>query len=222
MNVTSYRNIESWIAAAIHESYEDHGHLSHYPTGQYNKSDQWGEVLTIGYYASNIDQSNWETISTDIEKRYPREVKILCPVFKCSGIWVKLLTTRGKPTQAAQYIYDVLYALESDYPVFDSDDLSKREYDQQLGSIENTLRGDLIDSVPDDYAQRVFSWLWDNDQDSIITEDTAYCSDLGVYTAAYALGFIEDNDPDEIPIPFYVLRSFDYWVESAFNRRSIW
>lgn len=218
MNVSSYRTIESWIDSVLQESYSDHGHMEYFPDGRFNDSNQWGIVLSFGAYASNLDQSNDETISAAMLKRYPRESMIVCPVFKVSGLWVKLKTKRGKATQAAMHIYDILYSLETRYCVYDSDDLQTREYEQQIESIEYIIGGYLADNAPNNYAQLIFSWLWDNDQESIITEDKAYCDDLGVFCAAIALGFIDDSDPDDIPVPSYILREFDQWVSNSFNR----
>lgn len=220
MNVTSYRNPESWIESVLKESYNDHGHMRYFPDGIYNESNRWGFVLGDYAYMGNLNQSNYDTISAHMLKRYPRQTQIIAPVFKVTGLWVMLLTKQGKPTQAALHLYDILYALENRYPVYDSDDLNDREYAEQISSIESTLCNHLHADVPDNYAIQVFSWLWDNDQESIITEDHAYVSDSGSFLAALTLGYLDydPTDPDDIPIPNYVLREFDQWVTSAFNR----
>jgi hypothetical protein len=111
-----------------------------------------------------------------------------------------------------------LYALETDYPVYDSDDLSQREYSEQIESIENIVDSYLSDDTPSEYAKNIFSWLWDNDQESIINEDHSYCDDLGVFCAAIALGYIDISDPDDLVIPSYIMRDIDRYIVSAFNR----
>lgn len=217
MQISLFRNVESWIDSVLEASYKDHGYMSYFPDGQYNDSNRWGIVLSFGAYGSNLDNSNDETITAHMLKAYPRQCKVVCPVFKVSGLWVMLKRKDGKPTQAALHMFDILYDLENKYPVFDSDDLDQREYDQQISSIESIV-GSYVDNAPDDFAREIFSYLWDNDQDSVISEDHAYCDDLGVYNAAIQLGYIDISDTDDLIIPEYLMRDIDRWIVSAFNK----
>jgi hypothetical protein len=206
MNITSYHDPESWIESVLKESHKDYAHRSDFPGMQY------GIVLRTGKYASNLDESNWETITDHMQARFPREI-----TYTSNALWIKLVTKRGKPTQAAYHIYDILYALEDNYPVYNSDDLNRREYSQQIESIESVVKSYLADNVPSDYAQVIFSWLWDNDQESIVTEDHAYCTDIGAFCAAIALGYIDISDPDDLVVPSYVMRDIDRFIVSAFT-----
>lgn len=218
MNISAYRTIEAWINATLKESSDEFSyrysgtHFADYP------GEQYGIVLQTGRYASNLDESNWDTITDHMQARYPREVE-----YTSNALWLKLIRKDGKPTQAALHMYDILYNLENRYCLFDEEDYTAREYKQQLESIEDTLRGHTRWGLPENYLGLVYEWLFENSQESLISEDKAYCDDLAVFSAALDLGFIDmtyddPEDSDWCNVPEYVMRSFDRWVESAFNR----
>jgi len=103
----------------------------------------------------------------------------------------------GSPTKIFQVLKEWDAAL-ADYPCADDEELSKREYEDTLENIGN--EGQPSKKAPKDWEEKVFGWLWDNDQRAVEPVDGhgGYPSREEVNKALSALGWLEkDEDEDE-------------------------
>jgi hypothetical protein len=76
----------------------------------------------------------------------------------------------GRITDVFKTYYELCAAL-SDYPILDEKDYSQREYDATIKNIRNTGYDGGIYAPPDGWEERVYSWLWDNDQGAVENSD---------------------------------------------------
>lgn len=76
----------------------------------------------------------------------------------------------GKLMPALEKYYELHSAME-DYPVLDEEDYSKREYDATIENIKWEGRDLVRNRVPKDWAEQVFSWLFDNNQEAVESQD---------------------------------------------------
>lgn len=212
--MTTYRDTESWIFAAFQAEKNDHSYGYH---GDSEFGVRDARCVSVHRDATLLEVSNWEVITDDMLKRYPR----YCHV-ESFGHWavgwidylvVRLTTKSGKPTIAAHAIKEWIDRLD-DYPIADSDDLSQRESEAE-GEANNESIKDFarcgridgisiwtIDQLPEDYVDRVWSWLWENDHDAIerkgfgyVDESSAgYLDELPLFAAFFALGYVDLND----------------------------
>jgi hypothetical protein len=97
------------------------------------------------------------------------------------GYAIRVYEDQGEPTEAFKAWCDIQAALEN-YPVLDEEDYSEREYEATIENIGNELHyADRDDEyqIPDDAAEQVFGWLWDNNQSAVENRD-----DQGGYPSA--------------------------------------
>lgn len=107
----------------------------------------------------------------------------------------KALDADGDPTRVFSHIMEMVDCIQ-EYVVLDSSDHSQREYDAQLESIEQNAPS-LKDELPEEWQRKVFSWLWDNQQEKAFGgDDRAYISEDCVRAACEALGFAEEEDDE--------------------------
>ena len=83
----------------------------------------------------------------------------------------------------------------SNYPLLDEEDYSRREYEATIENISQAGRRYLKDDAPEDWAERCFSWFWDNNQAAVENRDDqgGYPSDQQIMEAMTALDL---NEPD--------------------------
>lgn len=120
-----------------------------------------------------IDQSNRDALVAHLRKDYAALRKDW-RVTTCDhwGFgWVEHLSFRalnkdGSPTAIFRVLKSWFNAL-SDYPVADTNDLSKREYDAACERIKEVGYRHVRDGAPDTWVEEVFSWLWDNNQEAL-------------------------------------------------------
>ena len=104
------------------------------------------------------------------------------------GHAVRVRGADGEITAAFVDLVELLICIETDV-IIDSSDLSEREVEAAIDAIG--LRSNLAkDNPPDDWAERVWAWLWDNDQGELENRDGtgAWPSDEAIATALMALG----------------------------------
>jgi hypothetical protein len=115
---------------------------------------------------------------------------------------VRVLNPDGSMTAGGQVLEGIFQAL-SDYPVLDDEDLSRREYEDAVESISSNGSRYVSDEAPEDWPEKVFSWLWENDQRALETETdgSIYVPEKSIQAALEDLGFAyeEDDDEDEFP-----------------------
>lgn len=110
----------------------------------------------------------------------------------------------GAITPAFEAAFEIAESLQS-YAVLDETDYSRREYEATIENIHS--EGDGGDyELPDDWAKKVFSWLWDNNQRAVYNVDDqgGYPSREQIRAACKGLGYPylgdeeeEDEDDDE-------------------------
>lgn len=117
--------------------------------------------------------------------------------------WVEQVSFRavgpeGKPTNVFRFLKAWSDSL-SNYPVADDEDYSRREYEATLENIESEGRGVLDDNPPEDWAEQVHRWLWENDQEALENSDDrgGYPTEDQIRAAAKDLGFAEPDEDEE-------------------------
>lgn len=150
--------------------------------------DEW--VMLEGYkdMMSHRDESNMEVVLEDLKKSYAEFL------IEHRGEYAVRVYENGEPTNAYNYLYDIIAAL-SDYPVLDDEDVSRREFEATIDSIESNGSGVIADVVPSDWSKQVFDWLWDNNQEALEpdTDGSVWVPEEAIKEAVEALGFA---DPD--------------------------
>lgn len=106
---------------------------------------------------------------------------------------------RGKITKAFKKYTELHCALEN-HSVLDESDYHKREYEATLENITN--EGPCFSNVndpPEDWANKVFGWLWDHNQRAIesIDDRGGYPTNEQICEALSALGIEYDKDEDD-------------------------
>lgn len=168
--------------------------------GETPLGESWAIVMV---YAPNVaqllDESNWESVLADLEKHFGNtEEDQYCVegishwLTRLEYLMIKLVNDDGTPTEIAEFMFDALNRLD-DYPVYDDDDYSEREYESNekamLESIKYGLRAIDSEIDPDsllDYAingdtGRVYydEW-WDHegwaDDESVAEIAELYCA----------------------------------------------
>ena len=139
------------------------------------------------------DESNMRAILNDLQEKYSNYTQNI------RGEVAVKVVENGDTTPAFGYLTEIIAAL-SDYPILDDEDVSQQEYDAQLESIsDNGFRFVDEEVAPEDWPEKVFSWLWENDQRSLdLVDDSPYVDDSAVRQALEALGWAyKDQDEDE-------------------------
>lgn len=113
------------------------------------------------------------------------------------GHAVRVLQKDGEPTAAFLALVECECAM-ADYPVLDDSDYSEREYDAALSSIAD--RENLTLDAPDGWADNVFGWLSENEQEELENTDGngAYPSDESIARAVTALGFADVEECEDL------------------------
>lgn len=97
-------------------------------------------------------------------------------------------------TKAFKTLHELMVAIEG-YPVLDDSDYSQREYDAQIEAIENEAPWAGDHERPEDWANQVWSYLWDNDQSSSLFErDEPYIDKEDIAKAMDEIGIAYDKD----------------------------
>jgi hypothetical protein len=137
----------------------------------------WGfSGISVHRDSDVLDQSNWETITNDLQERFPDDCYIYSANHWAVG-WLDHLAIRvvdkyGEPTKVLDAVVDWANALE-DYPVADEDDYSRREHDDFLETIENcyypssfvdvdsNIYYEPVDEYPEDWVDQMARVFFD-------------------------------------------------------------
>lgn len=111
--------------------------------------------------------------------------------------WVEHLTFKAcdenrEPTQVFALIMELNDCI-AEHGVLDSSDHSRREYEAQHESIERNAPY-LKDDLPEDWPNKVWSWLWDNRQSAFENQDRTYIDGSDIEVACEALDFLEPEE----------------------------
>lgn len=166
-----------------------------------------------------LAQSNFAVVSEDMLERFPDDVRIMHASHWAVGwvdqLIVRVLKTDYKPampadwqfTEAFEAIVEWSTNLEN-YPVADESDWSRREHEELVEYIGNeryddeaeidgvTVQFETIDNLPNDHAERIAEWLFNNrsvsNVESVDYKDIPIAArDLGL-TAPYLPDLIEE------------------------------
>jgi hypothetical protein len=187
--------------------------------GWHDKPDH-PEDWTI-YYTSNrdsglADQSNEAAIAKVMDKFSERDVRkeshnhwavgyvdgYAVRVYKAPPSRIGIFPQQGamgrQITPAFEALYDLVMKMQ-DYPLLDEDDHSRREYEATLENIEQAGRNFVADNAPEDWPNKVFRWLWDNDQGAIESDNDqgGYPNDDELKEALGALGYLDEYYQEE-------------------------
>jgi hypothetical protein len=143
-------------------------------------ADGWAIVYTNNRDSGLVDESNAKAIAKAMQPYLEAEDPDVLPEhhghWACGwvdGYSIRVYDGRGEPTEAFKAWCD-LHARLEDYPLLDEEDYSSREYEATLENISEELhylnRNDEY-SFPDDAAEQLYGWLWDNNQRAIENQD---------------------------------------------------
>jgi hypothetical protein len=170
-------------------------------------ADQWCLVSTHNRDSGLMDQSNTAAIAEEmkpfVEPDDGDAMNMRSGHWLCG--WVDGYAIRvyrdGKATDAFRKWCELQERL-ANYPLLDEEDYSKRQHEAALEHIADAGRRMVIGSAPEDWPGRVFSWLWDNEQEECEDHDDkgAYPSEESVRRA---LADLELCQADELPYTKY-------------------
>jgi len=102
----------------------------------------------------------------------------------------------GKVTNAFKIWMNMQDAM-SDYPLLDEEDHSNREYEETLDNIKH-IASDVRDDAPDTWAEEVYAYLSDNNEDSLYPVDGmgGWPKDEVVQEALKNLCYLDIEDAD--------------------------
>lgn len=151
-----------------------------------------------------LDQSNYHALVRELELAEKNGIieKDSYSISRASNWavgWSEHLSFRAvdserNPTRVFRWI-QCWNDLLSEYPVVDESDYSEREYNATLANIEYAVNYAWLKSLPNDWASKVFDWLWENDQDQVTNSDDngGYPSKDAVEEAIRALNLLGDE-----------------------------
>jgi hypothetical protein len=166
----------------------------------------WSLGPVIRHRDSNLlDQVNADALEKHLHEDHPELEDEWC-ITSCNHWavgWVDHLSfhavnEKREPTKMFEVLTEWSNSL-ADYPCADDDDLSKREYENTLENITNEGTRFVVETAPLTWAEDVFGWLWDNDQEEVDPKDGfgGYPSQEAIKKALSALGWLEKEDEDE-------------------------
>jgi hypothetical protein len=111
------------------------------------------------------------------------------------GYAVRVFDANGELTPAFKQVCALASKLES-YPALDEDDYSSMQYEASIANIEDTGRRYVKEGTPDSWPQAVFSWLWDNSQETLEDSDDqgGFPDEDSIKEALKHLGMLEEED----------------------------
>jgi hypothetical protein len=161
-------------------------------------AEEWAIVYTHNRDSDLLDQSNADAIEKALAPYMEGEEESADVRPEHHGHWACgwvdgysiRVYRNGEITPAFRAYHDLAQRL-ADYPVLDEEDHSRREYDATLENLRNEgFDGDCF-APPDDWAEEVFTWLWDHNQGAVENRDGngGYASKAEIGEALDALGY---------------------------------
>lgn len=139
--------------------------------------DNWTIVYTSSRDSELLEQSNDYVITKALEPFTRGKDPDVRPeshshwgVGSVNGFAIRVYAADGSITPAFATYADLALAMQ-EYPVLDEQDYSNREYAATPEFIDDELRGILGGPPPKGASNKVFSWLWDNEQDELENVD---------------------------------------------------
>lgn len=141
------------------------------------------------------DESNFKTLVKILEEADPEGEDYEIHRFGHWGPgWFEIILVRPD-TKCYEEAESCECAL-ADYPLLNDSDYSERQYDATVKNIESNGPDFGDHEEPEDWANQVFSWLWDNKQSAIEDHDEhgGYPSEEDICDALDALGIEYEKD----------------------------
>lgn len=139
--------------------------------------DTWSIGPTIQHRDSTlIDQSNAIALKEELKEHSEWNDDWAIESMNHWAVgWVEKLCFRvvnkdGSPSEIFQFLLDWKQDLE-DYPLADEELYSRMEYEATLENIGWVGSPYLKEDYPDDWAEQVWAWFWDNNQRAIDNVD---------------------------------------------------
>jgi hypothetical protein len=139
--------------------------------------ETWAWAISRTRDSDLLDESNWETITADMKKRFPKDVRVEEFSHWAVG-WIKRLAVRmlnrsGGVTAAGKAIIDWKRKLD-DYPVADEEDYSRRDYESTMEHMKDAV-ADLLRStgwrLKDDLPE---GWEVEFGRDAVVESDDGW------------------------------------------------
>lgn len=165
-------------------------------TGEKDLGGTWAMTFSMNRDSGLLEQSNYEAVKGDLEKRFPKDVSderfSHFAVGWLDQLLVRMLDKDRKITRAGIAALEWKDRLES-YPVADDEDFSRREFEATLDNIK--WEGSLDEPT----AHAVYDWLSDADQGALenVDDKGGYPSKEKIDTALKALGLLKDEEDEE-------------------------
>lgn len=163
--------------------------------------EEWCIVYTHNRDSGLCDASNAKVIAAGMKEHMSDD----CHEFRSSHWacgWVEGYAIRvyanGSLTAAFQAWASFQEKLEN-YPLLDESDYSDMGYEVALRGIRENGSKYLKEGAPEDWAGKVFSWLWENDQSEVEDNDDqgAWPSSEGILQALKELGLASEESQVE-------------------------
>ncbi len=158
--------------------------------------DKWCIVITTNRDDCLLGKSNHDAIKKSLEPfDDAREVEFAhWGNGWVAGFVVRVYDADGKVTSEFTELHRIACSLAS-YGCLDEEDVSNREYAATLANIGSEGYALTDASWPEGWETKVFSWLWDNDQESVAPVDGGggYPSREAIRAAVEALGWTIDE-----------------------------
>jgi len=173
--------------------------------GDYPLGKTWAITFSVNRDSELLERTNFEVISTDMQKRFPKSTDVIR--FDHWGVgWVdylivRMLNRKGEVTKAGIAALEWQGALES-YPVADEEEFSKREYEESHEAIQNLV------SVSEEDAHRIWEALWHADKET--SPDGMHGKDV-----EEALQVIRTEDAVKAGIPMDMVKELFGWMRDA-------
>jgi len=132
--------------------------------GEVDLGQTWAITFSKNRDSGLLEQSNYDTVKADLEKKFPDDVSDErfnhFAVGWVDHLLVRMLDSNGKVTQAGKAALE-WRDREKDYPVLDEEDYSRRELEATFDNIKST--GSLDEAT----TQQVYDWLSEHQPSSL-------------------------------------------------------
>jgi len=169
--------------------------------------DNWAIMYTSNRDSGLLSKSNEEVIDKEMEPF----VEDGSAFSESHGHWAcghidgysfRVYDSEGKPTAVCKALCEITMSLEQ-YPVLDESDYSQKEWDAAIENISYIAHNFVKDVDSDGWCEKVFSWLWDNEQTELENSDGqgAYPSEDSCKRALWSIGLLDGDYDAEWPEP---------------------
>lgn len=167
-------------------------------------SENWTIVYTHNRDSGLLEQSNAACIAKKLQKYIKNGTDVFSEHhshWACGwveGYAIRVYTAEGTITEAFKAWCDLQDAIAY-YPVLDEEDYSRREYEATVENICNVGEDYVSDNAPEDWANQVWSWFWENKQSAVEDNDDqgGYPTPSEIEEALEAIGFLKIDEEEE-------------------------